>query len=249
MWRLGAASFGLIARVSPPLHALLAQLGLKHRIEPLRLSRGRRAFRLLTAGLTVAREIYGAQRNRWYARGLPKLERDKMEVRKIGKYQPYSRIDGPRAIAGRRLVLVPPDVWKLRRTDRIALRGMLLRQPDPEGVARVMRLVGDTIRARHSAFNVSAAPKALLNRDAVVRQYQQAAERAKARSAVAAADSSPTLSSGERGYVSSEHEQGELMPKLLEDEARERRRAEKKTRDRRLLQEVLDRLKAKIMGW
>jgi hypothetical protein len=245
MWRLGAGSFALISRSRDPLPALLKRLGLRHRIEPLRLSRGRRAWRVLTAGLLVAREIYGEQRNRWYARGLPAADRQKWEVLKIGKYQSYDRARSPRAWTGRKLLLVPPEVWQLRRTDRLALRGQLLRASDPEGVQRVMRLVADAIRNAKSRFDVSAAPKALLSREAVVRQYQQAAERSRARTDALTADSSITPTSEVGGYVSSEHNQGELMPLEL---ARARRKDWEEARKRKAIKdsmEIIERMKRK----
>lgn len=248
MWRLGAGSFAMISRTAGTLPALLKRLGLRHRIQPLRLSRGRRAWRVLTAGLTVAREIYGEQRNRWYARGLPAADRQKWEVQKIGKYQSYDRARSPRAWTGSKLVLVPPEVWQLRRTDRRALRGQLLRASDPEGVARVMRLVSDAISSARSRFDVSAAPKALLSREAVVRQYAAAAERSKARTALPESDSSITPSSGEGGYVSSEHNQGELMPLEL---ARARRKDWEAARKRKAIKdsmEIIERMKRKSRG-
>src|SRR5208282_4446957 len=122
-YRLGSTSFALIARAVVPLRAWLKRSGLKHRIEPVRLRRGRRAWRTITAGLMVAREIYGEQRNRYYARGLPKTDRLKWEVKKIGKYEHYSKYRSPRASIDARVVLVPPDVWRLSRTDRRSLRG------------------------------------------------------------------------------------------------------------------------------
>lgn len=245
MWRLGAGSFGLISRSRDPLPALLKRLGLRHRIEPLRLSRGRRAWRVLTAGLLVAREIYGEQRNRWYARGLPPADRQKWEVQKIGKYESYSRARSPRAWTGRKLVLVPPEVWQLRRTDRLAMRSQLLRASDPEGVQRVMRLVADAIRNAKSRFDVSAAPKALLDRQAVVDWYNRNAERSRARTDALTADSSNTPTSEVGGYVSSEHNQGELMPLEL---ARARRKDWEDARKRKAIKdsmEIIERMKRK----
>jgi hypothetical protein len=248
MWRLGASSVGILTRDDCPIRALLRALGLKFRIEPLRLSRGRRAWRVLTAGLTVAREIYGEQRNRWYARGLPPAERQKWEVQKIGKYQSYDRARSPRAWTGRKLVLVPPEVWQLRRTDRRALRGQLLRASDPEGVARVMRLVSDAISSARNRFDVSAAPKALLSRDAVVRQYDEFARRSAARSATAGSDSSITPTSEVGGYVSSEHSQGELMPEQLSAARRKEWADAKKARAIRESMEIIERMRKKS-GW
>jgi hypothetical protein len=248
MWRLGATSFALLARTAPSLRAVLKRMGLRHRVEPLRLSRGRRAFRNLTAGLLVAREIYGEQRNRWYARGLPKADRLKWEVKKICKYASYDRWRSPRANIESRVVLVPPDVWRLSRPDRRSLRGMLLRAPDPEGVARVMGLVADTLRNAGRRLPVSAAPKALLTREQVSGWYKQMAERREARTALPGSDSSLTPSSEEGGYVSSEHKQGELMPLEL---ARAREKEVRDARKRRALKEsleIIERMRRKSKG-
>lgn len=248
MWRLGAGSFALISRERSSLVNMLRSAGLKHRIEPLRLSRGRRAWRVLTAGLIVAREIYGEQRNRWYARGLPPADRQKWEVQKIGKYQSYDRARSPRAWTGRKLVLVPPEVWQLRRTDRRALRGQLLRASDPEGVARVMRLVSDAISSARNRFDVSAAPKAFLSRDAVVRQYEEFARRSAARSATAGSDSSITPTFEVGGYVSSEHSQGELMPRELEKQKIKDWLDAKKRRAIKESMEIIERMRRKSRG-
>ena len=181
MYRLGASSFALLSREKRSLPRVLRTVGVKFRIEPVRLSRGRRAWRSLTAGLIVAREIYGEDRNRWYSRGLPEADRQKWEVQKIDKYQSYDRAGSPRARIDRRVVLVPPEVWKLRRADRRSVRSLLCRQSDPEGVRKVMGLIADTIRANGRAIPVSAAAKPLLSREVVVRWYQHNAERAAAR--------------------------------------------------------------------
>jgi hypothetical protein len=245
MWRLGATSFALLARVSAPLRAALKLAGLKHRIEPLRLSRGRRAWRVMTAGLTVAREIYGEQRNRWYARGLPPAEREKWEVKKVGRYQSYDRVRSPRAWSGSSLVLVPPEVWKLCRTDRRSLRGQLLRASDPEGVARVMRLVADALRHGNGNSGLAGAPKALLTREAVVAQYQRFAAKSSERAAHLLSDPDLPPSSERGGYVSSEHEQGELMPLEL---ARARRKEWDEARKRKAIKdsmEIIERMRRK----
>jgi hypothetical protein len=245
MWRLGASSFALLSREARTLRAMLRLDGVKFRIEPLRLSRGRRAWRVLTAGLTVAREIYGEQRNRWYARGLPPAERQRWEVKKVGRYQSYDRVRSPRAWSGSALVLVPPEVWKLCRTDRRSLRGQLLRASDPEGVARVMRLVADALRHGNGNSGLTAAPKALLTREAVVAQYQRFAAKSSERAALQISDPDLPLSSEREGYVSSGSFQGELMPLEL---ARARKKAWDEARKRKAIKdsmEIIERMRRK----
>ena len=237
MWRLGASSFAILSREKTSLPGCLRSMGLKFRIEPLHLRRGRRAWRALTAGLIVAREMYGEQRNRWYAKGLPPADRKKWAVRKIGKYQSYDQSRSPRAWEGRRLVLVPPEVWQLSRTDRRSLRGQLLRAADPEGVRKVMGLVADAIRGASRAFHVSGAPKALLSKEQVVRSFKQLAERVEPRTFAPNPSGSlpPIFEVG--GYLSSEHSQGELMPEQLDAIAI---REAKRRRERKALWESLE---------
>lgn len=243
LWRLGASSCALLSREKESLTRVLKRAGLRFRVEPLRLGRGRRAFRPLTAGLLVSREIYGEHKNRWYARGLPPAERERWEVQKIGKYKSYDRRRSPRAAAGNRVVLVPPGVWSLSRTDRSALRGHLVRQTNPEGVLAVMGLVADTIRKAGRELPVSAAAQPRLSREQVARWYARNAERAAARTENSAAASSLPPLSEVGGYRSSEHNQGELLPRELE---KQRRREWKERRDRKLKEDsqaIIERMK------
>ncbi len=250
MYRLGASSFALLSRERLTLPLVLRTVGVKFRIEPVRLSRGRRAWRSLTAGLIVAREIYGEQRNRWYSRGLPSIPRKKWEVQKIAKYQSYDRAGSPRARSNGRLVLVPPEVWKLHRSDRRAVRSLLLRQCDPEGVRKVMGIIADAIGSNGRALHVSAAAKPRLSREATMQWYWQNAERAAARTIVAAPDQNLTPVLGTGGYVSSEHGQGELMPEEL---ARAGRNEAAEARKRRAVAEsmaIIERMRLKSPeGW
>lgn len=243
--RLGASSFAIVSREKVVLSRVLKTDGYKHRIEPLRLSRGRRAWRPVTAGLLVAREVYGEQRNRFYFRGLPAAERQKWEVQKIGQYRSYDRARSPRAFKSGGVVLVPPGVWGLSRPDRRSLRGLLLKQSDPEGVRKVMGLIADTIRKARDRFTVSAPAKPVLNREAVVQWYERNAERAKARTALSESDQNLPPLSEAGGYTSSDRLQGELMPRELE---RERRREWIDAKKRRAIKEsleIIERMKRK----
>lgn len=246
--RLGATSFVLISRAVAPLRSLLKRLGVRHRIEPLKLSRGRRAFHGLTAGLLVAREIYGEQVNRFYFRGLPPAEREKWEVQKIEHYRSYDRSGSPRAWTSRRVVLVPPAVWKLSRTDRRALRSQLLRQPDPEGVRKVMGLIADTLRKVGGALPVSAPAKPVLRREQVARWYASNADRSKARTNVTAGDPDLPPLSEAGGYVSSEHSQGELMPRELERQRRKEWQERRKQKAVKESMEIIERMRRRSGG-
>ena len=248
MWRLGASSFALLARNPTDVRKCLRRAGLTHRIEPLRLRRGRRAWRPLTAGLLVAREIYGEQRNRFYARGLPQVDRQKWEVRKIGAYTKYDRARSPRAWSGSNLVLVPPEVWQLPRADRTTLRHILQLQPNPEGVQEVMRLVAKAIEGQNSRFDVSAAgPKGRLTREQVENWYSEMAKRTAARTALPEDRSVPLPSEG-GGYTSSEHSQGELMPEQLQEADRKAWREGRKATALRESLEIIERMRLKSTG-
>lgn len=247
-YRLGATSFALISRDAPFLSRVLKRLGVKFRLEPLKLGRGRRAFRPLTAGLLVSRPVYGENVNRFYARGLPKSDRQKWEVKKLAQYRSYDRARSPRAWSGSKLVLVPPAVWELSRTDRRALRGQLLRQSDPEGVRKVMGLIADTIGKVGRALPVSASEKIGLTREQVVSWYAKMRDASKARTNVTASDLNIPPLSEAGGYTTSEHSQGELMPRALE---RERRREWEAARKRRAIaesMEIIERMKRRSGG-
>jgi len=292
MWRLGSSSFALISREKVGLAMVLRALGLTYRIKPVRLSRGRRAWRALTAGLLVAREIYGEQLNRWYARGLPMVDKEKWEVQKIGAYKSYDRNRSPRAWTDRKLVLVPPEVWQLRRADRRSLRGLLTRASDPEGVKRVMQLVAGVLAGGAGTFgrgsfdseemralaaqgldsgrmsgvdrirsnvttgssdvqlpvNVSAPPKAVSGRRHSAQEYQRVAGRIEARTAVADPDQIYTPTSEVGGYISSEHEQGELMPLELARAREKEWRDARKARAIKESMEIIERMRRKTSG-
>ena len=140
-YRLGATSFVVLCTVREQLLAVLRDLGLQSRVERVKFSRGRRAWRSVTAGIAVSRESYGEQTKRWYARGLPAADRQKWEVVKIGKYLPYDRWRAPRAWKSDNLVLVPPEVWRLRRVDRVALRKQMSLAATPELAAAIAQVV------------------------------------------------------------------------------------------------------------
>jgi hypothetical protein len=211
-FRLGLTSFGVIARSKEGFPRINQGLGLNVRVEPIRLSRGRRAWRAITAGLTVVRAVYGKQVNRWYVRGLPPAEREKWEVVKLVKNSPYGRKTGPRVWAGDRVVLVPPDVWRLPRAARRDIRVLLARAASPEAVAAVMELATSLGSARSLQSSSNRAGGAGSGFEAVkVRNARIAELRAQASSADSDLRSLPPLSEA-GGYVSSGHSSGVPPP-------------------------------------
>jgi hypothetical protein len=238
--RLGTTSFAILARSRfAPLTAL-RRMGLKHRIETVKFSRGRRAWRPITAGLVVTRERYGPDLNRFYFRGLPAAEREKWEVIKVSKYQSYDRWRSPRAWSDRNLVLVPPQVWAMRRVDRRNYRKLMSTAATPELAGALAALVLDIADSKSI---VPVEKKGKLTPDQVRDWYKRMRDRSIDRGTALAnssfsptAEPSPGLHDETRrepqsaefsslpplsevgGYRSSEHDQGELLPKALTDQ-------------------------------
>ena len=269
-YRLGASSFAVLSREKTGLTLVLRRAGVEFRIEPVRFRRRRRAWRALTAGLSVARSVYGEQVKRWYARGLPAAEREKWRVEKRS-YQPgYDRARSPRAWSAGKLVLVPPEVWQLRRNDRRSLRALLNRAPDPESVHKVMAVVSQVVAARDLQSSVLASGSGKLTAAQVREWYDRRKSSAAEQRSVDSVMPDLHPSSGGEGYVSSEHSQGELMPRQLSEEQllepgpsgrerwRERQEAderslaraneERRDRARRSLAAALESLRKKITG-
>ena len=269
-YRLGASSFAVLSREKTGLTLVLRRAGVEFRIEPVRFRRRRRAWRALTAGLSVARSVYGEQVKRWYARGLPAAEREKWRVEKRS-YQPgYDRARSPRAWSAGKLVLVPPEVWQLRRNDRRSLRALLNRAPDPESVHKVMAVVSQVVAARDLQSSVLASGSGKLTAAQVREWYDRRTSSAAEQRSVDSVMPDLHPSSGGEGYVSSEHSQGELMPRQLSEEQllepgpsgrerwRERQEAderslaraneERRDRARRSLAAALESLRKKITG-
>jgi hypothetical protein len=206
--RLGATSFAVLAhqKVLPPLY--LAGVRLETRTEAIRLSRGRRAWRSATAGMLVAREAYGPDLNRFYMPGLPPAEKESWEVQTRSGANGYNRALSPRVWKRGNLVLVPPSVWALGRADRRTLRRDLGRQSSPEGIARVMAMVSEVLARRSQSSLLGPAARPVLNTDQVREFYSAMAKRVAQRASAAPSNSSSSLPSEGRGYVSSIHSGG-----------------------------------------
>lgn len=270
LYRLGTTSFAVLARSRSAIPLALRRLGLEHRIESIRLSRGRRAWRAITSGVAVARVAYGEQVKRWYARGLPPAERQKWEILKMPQGSHYQRASSPRAWNRGNLVLVPPELWSMRRCDRRALRSAMATACSPEAAAFVTSLISGVAQARSMRSPVIASSKPRPEREALMRQFAHVARVADvARASAPPHDLTPSLL-GEGGYTSSEHSQGELLaakvtieppPELSWDERQRRKEQyaagvqserawtqQRVERQRRELAEVLERLRKKIVG-
>lgn len=217
-YRLGARSVGLLSREQPRARLAIERMGLVARIQSLKLRRGRRAFNELAAGLMVSREIYGAHRNRFYSRGLPTVEKKSWQVVKLATYRSYQRETAPRARKSAGVVLVPPELWSLGRVNRTALKRDLAKAPSPLVVELITRVANSLGRRASSALDVSARAKPASEIERARNAYRHVAgleQRARTEAPNPSPDFPPSLRGG---YVTSEHSQGELLPKQLSDE-------------------------------
>src|SRR5271166_2960573 len=194
--RLGVGSFAILSRECVEVRRVLGELDLKHRVERVRLKRGRRAWRSLTAGIAVSRDSYGEHVKRFYFRGLPAAEREKWEIVKVGKYRTYDRLRSARAWKDGNLVLVPPEIWAMRRVDRVALRKSMSMAGSPELAVAIAQVL-----ARVSITKPQTTTQLL---------------RSPAKPVPSVSSKTPTSEVG--GYVSSPHLQDELWPKPASDE-------------------------------
>lgn len=210
--RLGTECFAVLAREVPPIREALKAMGRQFRTEPIRLSRGRRAWRSVTAGMTVSREQYGEDLNRFYIHGLPPAERKRWEVIKLPAKARYDRRSSPRAWTIDNLVLVPPELWKLGRGNRKSIMRQLASEHSPEGIARVMALVRSAGANLGRQLPVTAPPEAALIRERQLAFYQRQAERAAAARTEESGVRSDPPSSEKGGYESSGHSSGSGPP-------------------------------------
>lgn len=204
-WRMGTASFAVLAREPNAVVVSLARDGIKSQAYKINLSRGRRAWRALTAGITIAREAYGEHLNRFYVRGLPK--RDKMDwARKPGAMQkPWRRATSARVRTGRGLVLVPPELWRMPRTIRRDLRALMAAATTPEETKQALQVIADAFAGRSRQLDSNQPRGARLTREQVAESYRLMAERKAARLSSFPETGSITLSLSERGYTTSVH--------------------------------------------
>lgn len=204
-YRLGMNSFAVIARSAAPAPRVLKRLGLRYHVEPIRLSRGRRAWRRLTSGILIARAVYGEQTKRWYARGLPPAERLRWDVIKKAMQKPWRRRTGARVRTGSKIILVPPAIWSMDGDRMKEYRAIASSATSPEEIEGNKRWLLDLVAgvAKHSNLEAPAqpAPKQQVSREF----YIEMAKRKNAgASAIAAPDLNPsTLLGG--GLHSSVH--------------------------------------------
>lgn len=168
-YRLGVNSFAVLARSRYASPRVLRRLGLRFHIEPIRLSRGRRAWRRLTSGILIARAVYGEQAKRWYARGLPPAERLRWDVVKKAMQKPWRRRTGARVRTGSRVILVPPAIWSMDGDRMKEYRAIAAGATSPEEIEGNKRWLIDLVAgvAKHQNLEAPAqpAPKQQVSRE------------------------------------------------------------------------------------
>ncbi len=210
--RLGPASIAVISRSTPSLREWLRTRGLRFWTKPIKLGRRRRAWRSLTAGLAIARDKYGENLNRFYFRGLPQLAREKWEVVKHPYETGYDRRTSPRAWKRGKVVLVPPEAWRLGRLDRRKLRMALRAVADPDQLGAVTKLAAALASARSLQADSRDPSWPILSREQVEAFYVKQRERVRRRREAATFDSFLPPLSEEGAYVSSAHTQSAVDP-------------------------------------
>ncbi len=176
-FRLGTDSFAVLARSPALLPRALKRLGLRHRVEPVRLSRGRRAWRKLTAGILVARAVYGEQVNRWYMHGLPGAEKMRWDVVKKAMQKPWRRRTGARVRTGKKIILVPPAIWSMDGDRFKEYREAAAAASSPEKVIANRRRLAEIVAGATSHLILDAPAQPALTREAVQRFYAGMAAR------------------------------------------------------------------------
>lgn len=176
-YRLGVDSFALITHSKDNVPSVLRRVGVRFTVEPVRLSRGRRAWRTLTAGILVARAVYGEQVKRWYARGLPAAERLRWDVVKKAMQKPWRRRTGARVRTGRKIILVPPAIWSMDGDRMKEYRAAAAAASSPEEAIANRRRLAEIVAGAASHLMFDAPAKPALTREDVQRFYASMAAR------------------------------------------------------------------------
>ena len=180
-WRMGTASFAVLTSQAMRLVSALQLMGITAKAYKVNLSRGRRAWRAITAGISVARDAYGENLNRFYARGLPKREKLTWKVNKSAMQKPWRRATGARVRTGRGVVLVPPELWRMPRTIRRDLRALMAAARTPEETKLALEAVADAFAGRSQQLDPNQPRGARLTTEQVRESYRLRDERKAAR--------------------------------------------------------------------
>lgn len=177
----GVESFIVVSSSPAELKLRLGRRRLRLDVRPIGNPTRARSWRHVARGLIVARSAYGENINRFYRRGLARLEKLDWEVEKIANYQTYHRGESPRVISEERGRLVPPEMWKLQRGVRVRLHNIYVRATSPESVDYIVPEVRALISRVGRSLVVSAVPKTPEELERSRRAYQHVARLESAR--------------------------------------------------------------------
>jgi hypothetical protein len=216
--RIGTSSFGVLAREPAPLSALLNQRRIKFTCIRVQLKRRRRAWRDFSVGLVVARAAYGSDLNRWYIPGLPKLPREPWEIQRHAMQKPWRKWTGARTRNGRRLILVPPELWRVSVSERRDYRDQFNAARSPEAVLEIVRRLREAIASKTRDLDYSkpaeGRPEA---REAMEYRRRWLMRQAAGVHPKSGSGSSPPIP--DRGSYTSSVHSGNAPPAIADDQA------------------------------
>lgn len=216
-WRLNPGRFAVVARSRDQIDRVLDKLKLPHELYTVRKNGRRRSWNRLSRGLLVARQHYGKQRNRWYARGLPPARTLSWTIEKIPREErePFDWRSSPRARSDN-LVLVPPEIWQdCPRRNRKSLWALMQTPATPE----MAKAIAEAVHSTAAKLSLTAAPSGASGVSAVQRRLEEEQKRRQViedAARAASANISP-ISLGE-SHASSVHHDSSEKRELLSNE-------------------------------
>lgn len=158
----------LIVGKRPNTYSSGSSKSIAYELHAIKTTRGRRAWGLLTSGLLVSRDEWGAETNRFYHRGLPKLDGERWQVKTSGglRKRHAGAGQGVRAVRDD-VFLFPPLAWLPPRLAR--RKGPIEKRTDePERVGTALanlcsrlRILPNRSEDRPNATGEIPAPAAL----------------------------------------------------------------------------------------
>lgn len=160
-FRYGPDHFLLLARSRQPLEAILEKCDRPYTVQKVRKPGRRRQWAPVSAGLLIAREKYGQDTNRWYARGLPPAEKHNWTIERADNHERFDWRSAPRAWRTNGTSLRPPEAWQNHgRNGRSHLIAIQSVARTPEQAAQLQDLITTVAAARQLPLT-DAAPAAL----------------------------------------------------------------------------------------
>jgi hypothetical protein len=157
-FRYGPDHFLLLARSREPLAAILEKCDRPYTVQKLRKPGRRRQWAPVSAGLLIARGKYGQDTNRWYARGLPAVEKHNWTIERANNHERFDWRSAPRAWRANGTSLRPPEAWQNHghnsRSHLIAIQSVAR---TPEQAAQLQGLITAVAAARQLPLTDAAS--------------------------------------------------------------------------------------------